>query len=50
MAICKWRCYWHKGLFIVKTDHKSLCYLQDQTLATELQKKAIASVSLRVEF
>ena len=45
MAIDKWRCYLHGGPFIIRTDHKSLCYLQDQSLATELQKKAMAKLS-----
>lgn len=42
MAMDKWRCYLP---FVIRTDHKSLCYLQDQSLATDLQKKAMEKLS-----
>lgn len=45
MAIDKWRCYLQRQQFVIKTDHKSLCYLHDQSLATELQKKAMAKLA-----
>lgn len=32
------------GEFLIKTDHESLCHLQDQTLSTEWQKKAMAKL------
>jgi hypothetical protein len=39
MAVDRWRCYLHRKPFVIKTDHKSLTHLQDQTLVTELQRK-----------
>jgi hypothetical protein len=41
IAIDKWRSYLHKNSFVIKTNHQSLCHLQDQTLSTEMQKKAM---------
>jgi hypothetical protein len=41
MAVDKWRSYLHKNPFIIKTGHQSLCHLQDQTLSTNLQIKAM---------
>jgi hypothetical protein len=41
MAVQKWRPYLQKREFIIKTDHKSLCYLGDQHLQSEMQKKAM---------
>jgi hypothetical protein len=41
MAVDKWRCYLHKNPFTIRTDHQSLCHLQDQILSTELQRKAM---------
>jgi hypothetical protein len=41
MVVDKWRCYLHKNPFVIKTDHQSLCHLQDQTLSTDLQKRAM---------
>jgi hypothetical protein len=29
MTVDKWRSYLHKNPFIIKTDHQSLCHLQD---------------------
>uniref|UniRef100_A0A0A9AH12 Reverse transcriptase domain-containing protein n=1 Tax=Arundo donax TaxID=35708 RepID=A0A0A9AH12_ARUDO len=45
MVVEKWRCYLQRGPFLIKTDHKSLCHLQDQSLSTELQKKAMAKLA-----
>jgi hypothetical protein len=45
MAMDKWRSYLHRNPFLVKTDHQSLCHLQDQTLSTELQKKAMRKLA-----
>ena len=45
MAVDKWRCYLQRRPFTIKTDHKSLCHLQDQTLSTEWQKKAMAKLA-----
>lgn len=44
MAVDKWRCYLQRGPFIIKTDHKSLCHLDDQILGTELQQKAMTKL------
>jgi hypothetical protein len=44
MAIDKWS-YLHKNPFVIKTDHQSLCHLQDQTLSTEMQKKAMRKLT-----
>lgn len=40
MAVDKWRPYLQRQEFIIKTDHRSLCYLDDQQLHSEMQKKA----------
>jgi hypothetical protein len=45
MAIDKWRSYLHRNTFIIRTDHQSLCHLQDQTLSTELQRKAMRKLA-----
>src|SRR6185436_9749409 len=42
MAIEKWRQYLQQNEFIIQTDHKSLTYLGDQQLQSEMQKKAMA--------
>lgn len=44
MAVDKWRSYLQRGPFIIKTDHKSLCNLDDQVLTTELQRKAMTKL------
>jgi hypothetical protein len=44
MAIDKWS-YLHKNPFVIKTDHQSLCHLQDQTLSTEMQKKSMRKLT-----
>ena len=38
MAVDKWRTF-QRQPFIIKTNHRSLCHLQDQTLSTDLQRK-----------
>jgi hypothetical protein len=51
MAADKWRSYLHKNPFVIKTDHQSLCHLQDQTLPTELHRKATRKlVGLQFKF
>jgi hypothetical protein len=35
--------------FFIRTDHQSLCHLQDQTLSTDLQKKAMRKL-FRLQF
>lgn len=44
MAVDKWRPYLLKKPFVVKTDHQSLSHLQDQTLSTEMQRKAMVKL------
>ena len=41
MAIEKWRPYLQRQEFIICTDHKSLSYLTEQNLQSELQRKAM---------
>lgn len=41
MAVEKWRQYLQRQEFIIKTDHKSLAYLSEQTLHSELKRKAM---------
>jgi hypothetical protein len=36
MAVDKWRPYLMKVPFVIRTDHKSLCHLQDQSLSTDM--------------
>jgi hypothetical protein len=45
MAVDKWKCYLYKNPFVIKTSHQSLCHLQDQTLSTELQRKAMRKMA-----
>jgi hypothetical protein len=42
MAIERWRPYLQHAEFLICTDHHSLCYLDNQTLQSPLQKKAMA--------
>lgn len=44
MAVDKWRCYLQRGPFVIRTYHESLSHLQDQSLTTELQKKAVVKL------
>jgi hypothetical protein len=41
MAIEKWRSYLQRQEFIILTDHKSLSYLSEQNLQSDLQRKAM---------
>ena len=51
MAVEKWRAYLQRGPFIIKTDHQSLCQLEDQVLTTDVQKKAMTKlVGLQFQF
>jgi hypothetical protein len=45
MAIDKWRSYLHKNPFVIMTNHQSFCHLQDQTLFTDLQRKAMRKMA-----
>jgi hypothetical protein len=45
MTIDKWRSYLHRNAFLIKTDHQSLSHLQDQTLFTDLKRKAMRKLS-----
>lgn len=42
MAVERWRPYLQRGEFVIKTDHHSLCYLEDRTLQSPLQRKAMS--------
>lgn len=44
MAIDKWRSYLCRGPFTIRTDHQSLCHLDDQILGSELQRKAMTKL------
>jgi hypothetical protein len=41
MAVEKWRPYLQRQQFIIRTDHKSLSYLSEQNLHSDLQRKAM---------
>ena len=41
MAVEKWRPYLQRQEFIIRTDHKSLAYLTEQNLHSDLQRKAM---------
>ena len=41
MAVEKWRPYLQRQEFIILTDHKSLSYLQEQNLHSEMQRKVM---------
>jgi hypothetical protein len=41
LVVDKWRTYLQRNELVIKTDHKSLAYLNDQHLQSELQRKAI---------
>jgi hypothetical protein len=42
MAIERWRPYLQRAEFLIRTGHHSLCYLDDQTLQSPLQRRAMA--------
>ena len=41
MAVEKWRTYLQLQEFVIKTGHKSLSYLSEQNLHSEMQRKAM---------
>lgn len=41
MAVEKWRHYLHRQEFVILTDHKSLSYLTEQNLHSDMQRKAM---------
>jgi hypothetical protein len=45
MSIDKWRPYLLKKPFIIRTDHMSMCHLEDQTLLIEMQRKAMSKLA-----
>jgi hypothetical protein len=44
LAVDKWRQYLQRGAFVTKTDHKSLTFLNDQQLQSDLQRKAMTKL------
>jgi hypothetical protein len=44
MVVQKWRPYLQKKEFIIRTDHKSLCFLTDQHLHSEMQKRSMTKL------
>jgi hypothetical protein len=44
LTVDRWRQYLHRGAFVIKADHKSLTYLGDQQLQSDLQKKAMTKL------
>jgi hypothetical protein len=45
MVVDRWRSYLHRNPFLIRTGHQSLCHLQDQTLSTDLQKRAMRKLA-----
>ena len=41
MGVERWRPYLQRQEFVIKTDHKSLAYLNEQNLHSEMQRKAM---------
>jgi hypothetical protein len=41
MAVERWRPYLQGHEFIIRTDHKSLAYLNEQNLHSNMQRKAM---------
>lgn len=41
MAVNKWRSYLQAQPFVIRTDHRSLLYLNDQKIHTKIQQKAL---------
>jgi hypothetical protein len=53
MAVEKWRPYLQRQEFIIRTDHKSLSYLCEQSLHSEMQRKAMTrlmGLQFRVQY
>lgn len=44
LAVEKWRPYLQRSEFVIKTDHKSLIFLENQRLQSDLQKKAMTKL------
>jgi hypothetical protein len=44
MAVERWRPYLQRQKFVISTDHRSLAFLNDQTLHSELQRKAMTKL------
>jgi hypothetical protein len=44
MAVEKWRPYLQRQEFIIQTDHKSLEYLKEQNLHSDMQRKAMTKL------
>jgi hypothetical protein len=44
LAVEKWRQYLQREEFVIKTDHRSLAYLNDQVLQSDLQRKAMTKL------
>jgi hypothetical protein len=44
MAVERWRPYLQRQEFVIRTDHKNLAYLNDQSLHSELQRKAMTKM------
>jgi hypothetical protein len=42
MVVDKWRQYLQHQEFIIRTDHRSLAYLSDQALHSDMQNKAMS--------
>jgi hypothetical protein len=42
MAVDRWRPYLQRAPFVIKTDHHSLCHLDEQNLQSPLQRKAMS--------
>lgn len=49
MVVDKWRPYLFKQPFTIRTDHRSLCHLQDQNLYIDIQRKAMTKLA-RLQF
>jgi hypothetical protein len=44
LDVDKWRAYLQRAPFTIRTDHRSLTFLGEQQLHSELQKKAMAKM------